>query len=176
MARGGKRAGAGRPKGKGPWGEATRPMRIPESMVDAVTDFLAARGYRLPLYASKVPAGMPAFAANDIAAMPELTKMLVKNPKESFLLKVSGDSMIGAGIDDGDLLVVDRSIEPRHGKIVVASINGQVTVKRLSKTGKGISLLPENPRFSKIEVTNKDELILCGVVTKALKNYGIGAI
>lgn len=171
MARGGRRAGAGRPKGKGPWGEATRPMRIPESMVDAVSDFLAARGYRLPLYASKVPAGTPTFAANDIAAMPELTKMLVKNPKESFLLKVSGDSMIGAGIDDGDLLVVDRSIEPRHGKIVVASINGQVTVKRLRRDKKGIKLEPENCKYKPILIEKTDNLHIHGIVVNTLKNH-----
>jgi DNA polymerase V len=170
MPSGGKRRGAGRPKGKGPWGEATRPMRIPESMVKGVADFLAARGYRLPLYASRVPAGSPSPAGNDIANMPELSKLLLSNPRETFLLRVTGDSMIDAGIDDGDLLFVDRSIEPRSKKIVVASINGQTTVKRFYKTKDKVSLLPENSRYKPIEINRNDELIIHGVATKSLKN------
>jgi DNA polymerase V len=139
-------------------------------MVHGVTDFLAARGYRLPLYASRTPAGSPMPPANDIASMPELSKLLLANPKETFLLRVSSDSMIGAGIDDGDLLFVNRSIEPRSKKIIVASINGQTTVKRLHKTKDRISLMPENTRYKPIEITKNDEFVIYGIVTKSLKN------
>ncbi len=169
MPRGGKRRGAGRPKGKGPWGEVTRVVRVPESMVKSVAKFMSTRGYRLPLYAARIPAGAPSFPVEDIEDRPELSKLLLENPMETFLLRVRGDSMIGAGIDDGDLLFVDRSIEPRHKKIVAASINGQVTVKRLHKLKDKISLLPENKRYAPIEIKRTDDFTIYGVVTKALK-------
>lgn len=171
MPRGGKRRGAGRPKGKGPWGEVTRVVRVPKSMVKSVAEFMATRGYRLPLYAARIPAGPPSFPVEDIDARPELSELLLINPKETFLLRVSGDSMTGVGIDDGDLLFVDRSIEPRHKNIVAASINGQVTVKRLHRSKDEIVLLPENKRYAPIEIKRTDDFTIYGVVTSALKRF-----
>ena len=86
------------------------------------------------------------------------------------MLRVKGDSMINAGIDDGDLLFVDRSIEARHKRIVVASINGQTTVKRLYKTKDKLALMPENPKYEPIPVQDGDDFLVFGVVTKSVKD------
>lgn len=164
MNRGGKRIGAGRPAGKGPWGEKTLPMRIPLSLVEGVTKFLEQRGYDLPLYVSKVPAGPPSEAINEIEELTDLNAILVSNSKDCFLLRVTGDSMDGACIHDGDILVVDRSVKPAHNKIVVAMIDGQVTVKRLDMRGDIIQLKPENENYRPIPVTDPGSFIVSGVV------------
>ena len=134
MPRGGARSGAGRPKGKGKFGEKTTPIRIPESMVDEVLQFVNYKGYALPLYASKVQAGFPSPADDFMEGRLDLNQHLVKHPTATFFVRVSGDSMIEAGIHPDDILVVDRSLEPRHGKIVIAALDGELTVKRLHKT------------------------------------------
>jgi len=169
MTHGGKREGAGRPKGKGPWGEATRPIRVPLSLVESVVQFLGKRGYQVPIYASKVPAGNPSQPSDDIDEMTDINSMLLQNPEHCFLLKVIGDSMINAGICEGDVLVVDRSIEPINGKIVVAMIDGQATVKRLKKNCDEYLLLPENDNYSPIRVTSTNEFSIAGVVVGVVR-------
>lgn len=164
MSHGGKRQGAGRPAGKGPWGEKTMPIRIPLSLVDNVARFLAGRGYRLPLYASKVPAGIPSEAMSDVENVTDLNTLLITHPDQCFLLRVTGDSMKNACIHDGDILVVDRSIKPTHNKIVVAIIDGQATVKRLDMRGSKIQLKPENENYCPISVTDPSSFAISGVV------------
>lgn len=165
MPRGGYRKGAGRPKGTGPWGEATRPMRIPESLVAEVQAFVEAQGYRLPLYSSKVPAGSPGLADDHVEEMVDLNALLVKRPEDTFMLRVSGDSMIGVGIFDGDLLIVDSKEEPRHGHVVVANVGGQPTVKTFwrNKSGK-ITLRPENSAYKPILIAEADDFAVLGCV------------
>ncbi|MDA0967688.1 MAG: hypothetical protein O2970_12155 [Proteobacteria bacterium] len=114
MTRGGARKGAGRPKGHGKFGEKTIPMRIPESMVDDVLGFVHTKGHKLPLYASKVQAGFPSPADDFMERKLDLNAHLVKHPAATFFVRVSGDSMIEAGIHPDDILVVDRSIERKH--------------------------------------------------------------
>ena len=135
MPRGGARAGAGRPKGQGKFGEKTRPIRIPISKIDSVMNFVNNSNISLPLYSSKVPAGFPSPADDHMEGKLDLNTHLVKHPTATFFVKASGDSMLGAGIHDGDILVVDRSLEPRKGKVVIAAVDGQLTVKRLQKKG-----------------------------------------
>lgn len=163
MPHGGKRKGAGRPRGKGPWGEETKPLRVPVSLVDAVTKFLEKRGYRLPLYASRVPAGSPSMPADDVERITDLNSMMLKNPGGCFLLRVTGDSMINAGIHEDDILIVDRYQEPVNGRIVVAMIDGQATVKRFKRDKDQILLMPENDNYKPISVS--ENLEICGVVT-----------
>jgi DNA polymerase V len=94
---------------------------------------------------------------------------LVKNKEATFFARVSGQSMIGAGLDDNDLLVIDRSIEPQNNKIAVCFIDGEFTVKRLLiKKGK-LWLQPENSEFKAIEVTNENEFVIWGIVTNVIK-------
>lgn len=168
MPRGGARKGAGRPKGRGKYGEATRPLRIPESMVSEVLGFVESKGYQIPLYSSKVQAGFPSPADDFIEGQLNLNEHLIKHPAATFFVRVSGDSMTGAGIHDGDILVVDRSLNPAAGKIVVAAVDGMLTVKRFENRGGKARLLPENPDFKPIEITEFSDVIIWGVVTSVV--------
>ena len=94
---------------------------------------------------------------------------MVKNKEATFFARVCGQSMVGAGLDDNDLLVIDRSIEPENNKIAVCFIDGEFTVKRLLiKKGK-LWLQPENSEFKPIEVTNENEFVIWGIVTNVIK-------
>lgn len=169
MGRGGSRKGAGRPPGKGPHGEATRPMRVPLSLVDGVTEFLARKGYKVPLYSSSVQAGEPSPADDYIDDKVDLNEYLVKHPADTFMVRAAGESMTGANIFQGDTLIVDRSIKPSNGRIVIAAVDGQLTVKRFHKDKAGtVSLLPENPDFEPIVLTEGNDLIIWGVVTNII--------
>lgn len=168
MTQGGVRAGAGRPKGKGPYGEATKPVRLPVSIMGDVMKFVAHRGYKLPLYGSKVQAGTPSPADEHVEARVDLNAELVKNPADTFLVKVTGDSMIDVGIHENDLLIVDRSLEAGHGKIVIAAIDGQLTVKRLSHKNKKGYLLSENANYPPIEIYDGSNFCIWGVVTRVI--------
>ena len=98
-----------------------------------------------------------------------LDRVLVKNKEATFYAKVSGQSMIGAGLDDGDLLVVDKSLEPEHNKIAVCFIDGEFTVKRLQVTKEGVFLLPANPAYEPIQVTEDNNFQIWGIVTHVIK-------
>jgi DNA polymerase V len=121
---GGKRPGAGRPKGTGRFGEVTERVRVPASLVGDVIRFVESKAFKLPLYSATVAAGMPAFADDHIESRMDLNAHLVRKPEETFLVRAAGDSMIDANIRDGDLLVVDRTAPAKHGKIVIAAVDG----------------------------------------------------
>ena len=93
---------------------------------------------------------------------------LVREPTATFFVRARGDSMIGAGIHDGDLLVVDRSLEASDGKVVIVSINGELTVKRLRQTKQKSWLTPENPDYPSIDFQEQDDTHLWGVVTNVI--------
>lgn len=170
MKHGGIRVGAGRPKGLGRYGEATKAMRVPISRVDDVYDFLnqSSHLYQIPLYTSSVRAGFPSPADDNIEQKLDLNSHVIKHPAATFFVKASGDSMIHAGIQSGDMLVVDRSLEATHGKIVIAAINGELTVKRLSKQHNRLQLLAENPNYKAIDISNDEEMVIWGVVTHVI--------
>ncbi len=113
----------------------------------------------------KVPAGFPSPAADHTRKRIDLNEHLIRNGDTTFIFKVKGDSMIDIGIYEGDALLVDRSIEARHGNIVLAVLNNDFTVKRLHKRGGVIKLVPENPRFPTITVKEGEEFDVWGVVT-----------
>lgn len=167
--RGGRRAGAGRPAGTGKFGSPTKTIRVPSGMEHEILGFIEAKGFNLPFYSVRVRAGQPAFL--EIEEEPEtinLSARLVVNPKHTFIVAAQGDSMINAGIHDSDLLVVDGKIEPGQGSIVVASVNGEFTVKRLGKRNGQTCLLPENPAYQPILLSDSDELHIFGVVMHAI--------
>jgi DNA polymerase V len=171
MTRGGKRQGAGRRPGSGRFGEKTRPLRVPESLVDAVQAFVEGKGYRLPLYESRVQAGFPSPADDFSEGTLDLNEYLIKNPAATFYVRAQGNSMTGAGIYEGDILVVDRSVDVVSGKIVIAVVNGDLTVKRFHKTKDGkVSLLSENPAYKPIEVTEEMDFSVWGVVTSVVRS------
>ena len=167
MAQGGRREGAGRPVGRNTYGESTKPIRIPLSRISDVKAFLAHDHHlrELPLYLSTVRAGFPSPADDYIECKLDLNNHLIKHPAATFFVKAAGDSMKNAGIQSGDMLIVDRSLEATHGKIVIAAIDGELTVKRLSRQGGQVKLLPENPAYEPIDITDEHELVIWGVVT-----------
>jgi DNA polymerase V len=163
---GGKRSGAGRPKGQGKYGETTKAIRLPLSRIDEVMDFIKqGKALKIPLYSSTVRAGFPSPADDYIENYLDLNEHLITHPSSTFMVRASGDSMIKAGIQPGDLLIVDRSLEASHGKIVIAAINGELTVKRLSRVQGRIQLLPENEAYAPIDITDELDLVIWGVVT-----------
>ena len=118
---------------------------------------------------SGIAAGFPSPADDFKQNRISLDSELVKNKEATFFARVSGQSMIGAGLDDNDLLVIDRSIEPENNKIAVCFIDGEFTVKRLLiKKGK-LWLQPENADFKAIEITDDNELVIWGIVTNVIK-------
>lgn len=166
--RGGARAGAGRPKGQGPYGEATKPVRIPVSMVDQVLNFVKSGHKPLPLFSCSVAAGFPSPADDHLEGSLDLNEHLIKHPSATFFVRVSGDSMIKAGIHEDDILVVDRSIEPRNGKIIIAAVEGHLTVKRLNRTKTQTFLMPENDAYAPIPVADDNDMVIWGVVTSVI--------
>lgn len=122
----------------------------------------------LTLVAWRIPAGFPSPAEDYIEGEIDLNEHLIQHPHATFLMKVSGDSMIGAGIMSGSTLVVDRSIEPRHGSVVIAVIDGQLTVKRLYNKSGVVQLRPENTAYNPINISNDQDLVIWGVVTNVI--------
>jgi DNA polymerase V len=166
MSHGGKRANAGRPAGQGKYGEPTVAIRVPISKIEDIKSLIISdKRLMFPLYGCTVKAGFPSPADDYIETYLDLNSHIIQHPAATFFLTASGDSMINAGIASGDILVVDRSIEPVHDKIVIAAINGELTVKRLFKEHGQVRLLPENNKYQPIDITDEQDLVIWGVVT-----------
>lgn len=123
----------------------------------------------IPYFEVGVAAGQPSYVSQYFESTINLNHELVKNPKATFCVRVAGQSMIGAGIDDGDLLIVDKQKEPGHKQIVLAVINGEYTVKRLLINNKGTFLQAENPAFEPIQINEFMDFRIWGVVTGLIK-------
>ena len=116
-----------------------------------------------------ISAGFPSPADDFKEIRISLDKELVKNQESTFYARVSGDSMLGAGIDDGDLLVIDKSLSPENGKIAVCFIDGDFTVKRIVKEKGKLYLKAENKKYKSIELSGDSELIIWGIVEYVIK-------
>jgi len=116
-----------------------------------------------------VEAGFPSPAEEELADTLSLDDMLIQNHEATFLLKVSGESMSGAGILPGDMVIVNKAQNPKSGDIVIAEVDGEWTMKYLKKSGNSVTLLPDNPKFQPI--TPKNELKIAGVVTAVVRKY-----
>jgi DNA polymerase V len=127
----------------------------------------------LPLVSSSVEAGFPSPAEDYIEGSLDLNQYLIRKPSATFIIRVKGDSMRGAGIDPGDLLIVDRSATASHRSIVVAMLNGAFTVKRLLLVAGEVRLKPENPAYSEIQVGLEQDFEIWGVVIHAIKSFGV---
>ena len=182
---GGRRDGAGRPSNSGKFGEKTKAMRVPLSLISHVEQWLhhyplpenyeqisfppvSTASVDLPLYSSRVAAGFPSPADDYVENALDLNHYLIQHKEATFFLRVSGESMINAGIYDDDILIVDRAIPAQNGKVVVAVLDGELTVKRLYKKDGVIILKPENPEFPDIPVFGEQELRIWGVVTSVI--------
>ena len=116
-----------------------------------------------------ISAGFPSPADDFKEIRISLDKELVKNKAATFYARVSGESMVGAGLDDGDLLVIDRSLDPESGKIAVCFVDGEFTVKIIKKEEDRLYLMPENKKYKRIEIKEENELIIWGVVEYVIK-------
>ena len=123
---------------------------------------------RLPIFMAKVPAGFPSPAADYEEDKLDLNKHLIRNPAATFFVRVTGHSMVKAGIHDGDLLVVDRSIEPRDKNVVIAVVNGELTVKRIRIRKNKLTLEAENENYQSQEINEEMEFEVWGVVTNVI--------
>ncbi len=123
------------------------------------------KGLDIPFYQFNVPAGFPSPAENFMDLDLNLQDYLVQNPSATFCVRVTGDSMQNAGILSGDVMVVDRSLEPKNNTIVLAVLDGEFTVKRIQKKGEELFLKPENKDFKPIKVTEEMNFQVWGVVT-----------
>lgn len=116
-----------------------------------------------------ISAGFPSPAEDFKEQRLSLDKELIKNKEATFFARVSGQSMIGAGLDDNDLLVIDRSSEPSNNKIAVCFLDGEFTVKRLKVDRDEVWLQPENPNYPIIKITSENNFIIWGIVTNVIK-------
>lgn len=122
----------------------------------------------LPFFIERVPCGFPSPAQDYEENRLDLNQLVIKHPNATYFIRVSGDSMIEAGISNGDLLVVDRALTAQHGDIVVAAVDGEFTVKEL-RTRPFLQLVPHNPRYSPIHFQHEEALEIFGVVTFTVK-------
>jgi|TARA_B100000530_G_C15700702_1_gene385871 DNA polymerase V len=123
----------------------------------------------LSLAGESISAGFPSPADDFKESKISIDQEVVKNESATFYARVVGQSMQGAGLDDGDLIVIDRSQEPGNGKIAVCYVDGEFTVKRLKVENECIYLMPENKKYKALKVTEENQLIIWGVVTYVIK-------
>lgn len=133
-----------------------------------ISKFKKEVSYEIPLVENKVRAGFPSPAEDYIDKKIDLNKELIRHPSATFFVKVSGDSMQGAGIHTGDMLIVDRALNPKKGSIIVALLETEFTVKRFIKEKNMIKLVAENPAYETIEITEETEFEVWGVVTNVI--------
>jgi DNA polymerase V len=126
---------------------------------------------QIKLFACSVEAGFPSPAEDHIEKILDINDLLIEHPAATFFVRVGSDSMIGASIQDGDILVVDRSKTPVDNDTVIALVNGEYTVKRLSIKQGVIELYPENPLYYPILVPGMDKLIVWGVITGLARQF-----
>lgn len=189
---GGARSGAGRPKGSGKYKEPTKAIRVPEGSISYIKEFLESYPdvteigsfassdnanldnigrLEIPLFSSTVAAGYPSPAEDHIDDTLDLNEYMVQRPDSTFMLRVEGESMKNVGIMPDDILVVDRSLKASHRKIVIAAIDGELTVKRLYHRGGLLKLLPENPAYPEINLESEAELVIWGVVIGSFRRF-----
>ena len=125
---------------------------------------------QLPLIQEGISAGFPSPANDFLDISIDLNREFIKHPSTTFYGRVRGDSMINAGLSDGDLLIIDKSLEPSNGKIAVCFIDGEFTVKRVKIEKNKLWLVAENQKYRPIEVTEDNEFMIWGIVTTVIKN------
>jgi DNA polymerase V len=124
---------------------------------------------KLPIAENGISAGFPSPAEDFLDSVIDLNKELIKNPDATFFGRVKGHSMKNAGLNDGDLLIIDKSLEPKNGKIAVCSIDGEFTVKRIKIEKNSCWLVPENDDYKPIKVTQENDFLIWGIVTTVIK-------
>lgn len=124
----------------------------------------------IPFFNETVAAGFPSPAMGELNGTLDLNELCIRHPAATYFIRARGESMIGAGISDGDILVVDRSLSARHGDVIIAAVSGEFTVKRLyMRPDSPVLLLPENPDYAPITITPELNAEFFGVVTHTIK-------
>jgi len=124
-----------------------------------------------PLFTCGVSAGFPSPAEDHIDRKLDLNELLIPHPTSTFFVRVAGDSMTNAGIAHGDILVVDRSIEATSGKVIIAIVNGELTVKRFERNLTSCLLIAANPDYPPVEITEETDFSVWGVVTSVIHQF-----
>ena len=185
---GGFRLGSGRKSGSGFFGEKTKVIRVPASRIIEIKEYIKSRYQmgntdtvmlahhspqkkHLNLFDYKVPAGFPSPADDHIEKVLDLNEYLITRKETTFFVKIKGDSMIDASIHDGDIVIVDRSREAKIGDIILASIDGEFTIKILAKHLSQPRLLPANEKFQPIVVNKNMQFEIWGVITGAVRKF-----
>lgn len=137
----------------------------PTIIIKEISSFHPQKKQELPLVLARISAGFPSPADDHIEKKLDLNEYLIKHPAATFFVRVEGDSMLGAGINSGDILIVDRALEVKNNSIVIANINGEFTVKRIRKQAETLYLIPESSAFKPIKITDEMDFELWGVVT-----------
>lgn len=136
--------------------------------VDAIYAPDLSTRYKLPVFLGRLPAGFPSPADDYIEGKLDLNRHLIKHPAATFFVRVTGDSMLDAGIHSRDILIVDRSLEAIDGNVIVAVLDGELTVKRLYKRNNVLRLLPANKDYQPIEIQAQQSFEIWGVVTNVI--------
>ena len=142
-------------------------MRLTRIHAGSVLDFFTpdfTTQLDLPLAGTAIAAGFPSPAEEYLDLALDLNKELIKHPAATFYARVKGDSMVDAGIQDGDLLVIDKALEPKEGTVAVCYLDGEFTVKRLSVQEEGVYLMPANAEFKPIRITEENNFLVWGLV------------
>ena len=138
--------------------------------INSIKEFFNASisNVKLPLYGSNVSCGFTSPAEDHVDSQLSLDNYLIPNPTSTFFVRASGESMIGAGIHDGDLLIVDRSLNAKHESIILAIVDTEFTVKKMIKLGDDIILKAENPLYEDIQIKKGQNFMVWGVVVHVI--------
>jgi DNA polymerase V len=131
----------------------------------------AGNALELPIVKEGISAGFPSPALDFMEMTIDLNRHIIKHPSSTFYGRVKGQSMKDAGIHDGDLLVIDKSLEPVNQKIAVCYIDGEFTLKRIKISKKECWLMPENDQYQPIKVTEENDFLIWGMVTHVIKAF-----
>lgn len=142
-----------------------------ETTVKDIAQAISGERAEAPLFSSQPQAGFPSPGDDQIEKMLDINDLVVENPASTFYVRVSGDSMEGAGIFDNDVLVVDRSVEPKNGSIVVAAVFGELVVKFLEKHGDTVQLISATEGYEPINVNGSDDCYTWGTVVGSVRVF-----
>lgn len=168
MTRGGRRKGAGRPKGTGKFGEPTKAVRLPVSYVDRIMSFIDRKAMIFPLYETKTQNGYPSPVDDATVEQFDLSGYLIPRPASTCVVRMNENSMTGAGIHADDILIVDRSIEAKSDDIIVAIYEDAFMVRRLVIKNKKYELKAEASKVPTIKLADSSDLNVWGVVQQVI--------
>ncbi len=172
MGKIGTDGGAGRPGATGAVTGHVEPAELSrDESIGSICRIGACSPGRFPFFLSRIPAGFPSPADDYMEGGLDLNELLVRHPAATFFVRVSGDSMTGAGIHSGDVLVVDRAETARHRSVIIAALNGELTVKRLVREGERVWLVSENPDYAPLEVGAGMDFEVWGVVVHVIHSF-----